>query len=88
MKRIVLCGALLGLMAGQVGCFKAKPDVEAGRIKAQIQDMETESAGLDEKIRNAKDDVGLHIQLDQAKELLHSRIERLKERLKQRPSKD
>jgi len=77
-----------GLALGFCGCHGAKPDPEANRIKAQIKAMEAESAAIDDKIKNAKDDNGLKTQLDQDRELLHSRMERLKERLKGRPTAD
>jgi hypothetical protein len=76
---------LAPLLAG-VGCTRpSAPSPERARLRAEIRQLEQQDAAMDDRIREAKRvDPGLERQLVQDRDLLRSRLARLRERLHQR----
>ncbi len=60
-----------------------KNDPKKEKLEKMLQALEKEFIAYDEKIKGSGTDMGLNNQLIEEKELLRSRIERVKENLKQ-----
>ncbi len=77
--RMLCWVALLGLTASS--CSKKEEDPEVGRLKAQLDGSVKRMEELDMEIKTSRDDAATSAVLTEEKELLKSRMERLKEKL-------
>lgn len=78
MKRHLIFGFIL--IAGCVS--KTDPSAEALRWQAKLNEQKKDMTALEDKIKEADGDPGLKNRLAEDKELLKSRMERVKEHLK------
>jgi hypothetical protein len=64
-------------------CTRHAPSPEVLRLKGNIEMLEHENAAYDAKLRDARNDPGLHEWLLADRELLKSRLDRLRAQLKE-----
>ena len=77
MRRWILLLASVALF--QTGCFhKRVPSHEEVELQKRVEEAQKQRDGLAEKLKNAKNDEGLEIQLRQDEALATGRVDRLK----------
>jgi len=84
-RRRMYSGLTLLLLLPLLACTKPSPEKAAQeQLLRKIASLEVESEKLEGKIKEAGNDPGLRYNVVNEQELLKSRIERLKENLKQK----